>query len=204
MNTNRIRIFNRQAIKYARRRYKKGIDHKWRKELLQDLEGNILEVAVGAGANFRFYSKEAKVTAVDISPDMLNHAKLSASENRINAVFVLDNIENLSFAPGSFDAIVSTFSLCAYDRPVDLLNHFNIWCKPGGQILMLEHGVGNNALMKWGQQIVDPLQYKLAGCHLNRDIRALIGLSDLELVSLRRKMLGMIYLVQAVPGVEGE
>lgn len=69
-------LYDKQADQYEKlRRKKKTFDHKWRRELLSEVNGKILEVSVSAGANFKYYPKNAIVTAVDISAAMLVKAK---------------------------------------------------------------------------------------------------------------------------------
>jgi len=70
-----IKLYDKQAAQYERlRKKKKSFDDKWRKRLLSFAKGKILEVSVGAGANFKFYPIDAEVTAVDISADMIEKA----------------------------------------------------------------------------------------------------------------------------------
>jgi ubiquinone/menaquinone biosynthesis C-methylase UbiE len=141
-----IRKFNKQAKIYERRRKKKS-EKEWREKLIQCARGNILEVGVGAGANFNFYSKDVHVTAVDFSEEMLDRARQAAFESHIQTDFKRLDIETLSFPDNSFDTIVSTLTLCGYDDPTLVLKKFNSWCKSDGQILLMEHGVSSNQLI---------------------------------------------------------
>ena len=75
MNRNQlIRIFDKQANIYEKRR-KDQSQAKWREKLLSSAKGKVLEVAVGAGANFQYYPSGVEVTAVDFSGEMLKKAK---------------------------------------------------------------------------------------------------------------------------------
>ncbi|MGV7660190.1 class I SAM-dependent methyltransferase, partial [Mycobacterium kansasii] len=70
-----IRKFNKQAAIYERNTRQRRLGE-WRQRLLEDVEGSVLEVAVGAGANFPFYPRDkVNVTAVDFSPEMLSRAR---------------------------------------------------------------------------------------------------------------------------------
>lgn len=48
----------------------------WRKTLLTDLEGNILEIGVGTGKNLEYYNTDAIVTGIDLSKKMLEKAEI--------------------------------------------------------------------------------------------------------------------------------
>src|SRR4030095_10651418 len=112
-------LFDRQAGRYGKLRKKKNsFDHRWRKELLAFAKGKILEVSVGAGANFGFYRKDAAITAVDLSGEMIKKARESAADSEIQVDFIQSAIEDLEFDTESFDTIVSTLSLCTYNDPL--------------------------------------------------------------------------------------
>src|SRR5699024_4520530 len=100
---------------------------RWRAKLIKDAEGKVLELAVGAGANFPYYSSDVEVTAVDISPKMINFARCAARDEQIKAKFMLSNLETLDFPKNSFDTIVSTLSFCGYEDPVRMLQQLNRW-----------------------------------------------------------------------------
>jgi ubiquinone/menaquinone biosynthesis C-methylase UbiE len=193
-------IYDRQAVVYGKRRKKKNAyDHHWRKQLLAFAKGKILEVSVGAGANFAFYPKNAEILAVDLSGEMIKKARESAADSGIQAGFIQSAVEDLDFAPESFDTIVSTLSLCAYDNPVYILGLFNKWCKRSGAILLLEHGQSKYRLIHWLQERLDKFQYRKIGCHANRDILGLVRQSGLRVKMYERKFLGAIYLIWAKP-----
>ena len=136
------RVFDRQAPAYARRRRQTDAGHgrevSWRRRLLE-AHGAVLEVAVGAGANFAFYPADAVVTAADVSPTMLAAAKPAAERAHIAPTFIRGDIAPLAFPAGQFDAVVITLGLCSYGDPLRALQQMRTWLKPGGTLLALEH-----------------------------------------------------------------
>jgi ubiquinone/menaquinone biosynthesis C-methylase UbiE len=197
-NEKLIRKFNRQAKMYEMRR-KKNTEKKWREKLISCAKGKVLEVAVGAGANFHFYPQDVEVTAVDFSEDMLRKAKESAVDNGIQAEFIQSDVEALSFPDGSFDTIVSTLSFCGYEDPNIVLKAFQKWCKPNGQILLMEHGISSNRLVGILQSVADPLFKKVVGCHLNRDIIQILQESNIHIHKVEHYMLSTVHLIWAAP-----
>jgi ubiquinone/menaquinone biosynthesis C-methylase UbiE len=192
-----IEIFDRQARMYERRRKQKA-QKKWREKLLHSAGGKVLEVAVGAGANFPFYPREVEVTAVDFSPEMLKRAKEAAQEYGIRTEWILSDVENLSFPSDSFDTIVSTLSLCGYENPDAVLERFNYWCKKDGQILLLEHGISSIRPVTWLQRKLDPLFYRSIGCHQNREILSLVK-SHLLIEKYESHWLNSVHMIWAKP-----
>ncbi len=193
-----IKKFDKQAGVYERMMNNDRF-YEFRETLFSGADGEVLEVAVGTGANFRHYREIDSLTAVDFSPAMLESAEKEAEKYPFPVTFVNKDIETLDFEPHSFDTIVSSLSFCSYERPVEVMNMFGRWCRPGGKILLLEHGLSRHKVLQLLQKAVDPLTMKVIGCHQKRDISALAGESALEITRLERHRLGAIYLIWATP-----
>lgn len=177
----------------------KHIEDKWRKHLLSQATGNVLEVSVGTGENFYHYPKHVKVTGTDLSARMVNIAKRTAVENGIHADFIVSPSEELEFKLNSFDTVVSSFSIAEYDDPVWVFNKFCKWCKPGGRVLLLEQGLSKYALIRSIQKRFGPSYYRKNGVHIDRDIIQLIRKSELDIQKIERKLAGIIHIVCASP-----
>ncbi|TDL56147.1 class I SAM-dependent methyltransferase [Paenibacillus dendritiformis] len=201
-----IQIFDRQANQYDKKREGSKVKQ-WRQQLLGDAKGEVLELAVGAGANFPFYPPGVKVTAADFSAAMLEKAQRAAREHRLNVRFICADIEELDFAVHSFDTVVSTLSMCSYDQPRMVLDKIARWCRPDGLILLMEHGISSNRALSAVQRALNPLLYRTYGCHHTRDIQGLVRQAGLDLVRTDSYWLDMVQLIWARPralrGAEG-
>ena len=192
-----IRKFNKQSSIYRENARKQTLGV-WRKKLLEDVHGDVLEIAVGAGANLSFYAKDSvDLTAVDFSPMMLQHARQLADELQFKVNFIESDIETLDFPDHSFDCIVSTLSLCGYNDPVSVLNKMNRWSRPGGRIYLLEHGLSSYRLIQYTQQVINPIARKFSGCHWNRNMDDILHSSDLEVEKTEYYWNGIIHLIWA-------
>ena len=198
-NPTLIRKFDKQAKSYGRGSRKKGMDWKWRKKLLPSAKGKILELSVGAGKNFRLYPKTAHITAVDFSAKMIEKARENADYYQIQADFIIAPVEDLTFPENTFDTIVSTLSFCAYDDPVTVLKKVQTWCKPDGQILLMEHGRSSYRLLGWLQDRLDGWQYRTAGCHPNRDMMQIIKDAGLHIDKAEHKFFHSVHLLWRHP-----
>lgn len=196
--TELIRKFDAQARMYEKKRKKQELGA-WRKKLLRAASGKVLEVAVGAGANFPFYDPDVEITAVDFSGEMLKKAREAAREHGLKAEFIQADLESVEFSPDSFDTVVSTLSLCGYQDPIRVLNQCSGWCKKDGRILLMEHGISNNAVIASLQKALDPLAYRMIGCHHNRDMMQIIQSSGIVVEKVERYWAGMIHLIWARP-----
>lgn len=175
----------------------KNMEQQWRRQLLSYAKGNVLEVGVGAGDNFKYYPKGVAVTATDPGVRAIEKARCAATEYGIKTNFIISTVEELQLGEHSFDTIVSTFSLSAYENPGEALNQFNSWCKPGGMILLLEYGLSKYGMVNWLQQKWDPYHYRRTGSHINRDIIGIISSSGLGMKKVEVKYAGIVYLVWA-------
>ncbi|MEN1969526.1 methyltransferase domain-containing protein [Lentibacillus sp. N15] len=193
-----IKKFDKQAEKYDKRRKNDPL-YRFRQRIFQEAKGNVLEVAIGSGLNFPFYRNDIELTGVDFSREMLRTAEHAAKNYPFQTTFLQKDMETVVFGDDSFDTILSSTSFCAYQEPVDVLNKFQKWCKPEGKILMLEHGFSTNKLLAGMQKMVDPLALRVVGCHLNRDISAMVEKSNVKLIRKERYMAGSLYLIWAEP-----
>ncbi len=178
----------------------------WRKELLSDISGDVLEVGSGTGINLSYYpSSINKLTLTEPEPHMLkilrnnlNHIvgeKCTAIECTANA---------LKFPDNSFDAVVSTLVLCSVDSTDKTLSEIKRVLKPGGKFYFIEHVIAKETpkLIKW-QKLFQPFWIHMCGnCHLTRDTEADISNAGFKFHSIERlKSLGSPAIVS--PTIKG-
>lgn len=170
-----------------------------RRRLLQKASGDVLEVAVGTGANLRYYPRGCRITAVDISEAMLTHARREADRRDLQVDFRLMDAEQLDFPDNHFDTVASAMTVCTFIRPVAALQEMNRVCKPDGKILLLEHGRSSTGwIAKW-QDRGEARHAEKTGCHWNREPLALVKESGLNPVSSRRSFFGVFHEIIARP-----
>ena len=75
----------------------------------------------------------------------------------------------------SFDAVVSTWTLCSIPNIEKALSEIYRVLKPGHKFYFIEHGLSDEATIQVWQNRLTPLQKIIAdGCHLNRDMKQLV------------------------------
>jgi ubiquinone/menaquinone biosynthesis C-methylase UbiE len=193
-----IRIFDKQAVKYDKRREDQS-QKRWRKNLLSHARGEVLELAVGAGANFSYYPPDVKVTATDFSEAMLEKARHAAKSYGLQADFISGDIEAMDFPEASFDTIISTLSFCSYENPLKVLEKVNTWCKPDGNILLMEHGISSKVAVSMLQKTLNPLLYRFSGCHHTRNILKMVRESEMTIEKSESFWFNMAHLIWAKP-----
>jgi ubiquinone/menaquinone biosynthesis C-methylase UbiE len=87
--------------------------------LLEPLQGKkILELGCGWGHSAVFLARKgARVTGVDIGPDLIAASKALAKVNDVECEFQTVNIVKLMFPPGSFDAVIGITILHHLSKP---------------------------------------------------------------------------------------
>ncbi|SCU79679.1 LADA_0B02454g1_1 [Lachancea dasiensis] len=186
-----------------------------RKWLMKHCQGDILEVACGTGRNLKYVdlSKVNSITFMDASEKMmeLTHNKFRAEfPNFKKAAFVVGKAENLVDLAASgdgqgvdpetrvkYDTIVEAFGLCSLENPVKSLQNFEKLLKPGGRIVLLEHGRGTYDFVN---KILDDRAEKRLetwGCRWNLDLGEILDDSGLEIVEENRTHLGTTWCIVA-------
>jgi ubiquinone/menaquinone biosynthesis C-methylase UbiE len=173
-----------------------------RKKLLSKANGNVLEVACGTGQNLPLFAPNSEITAVDLSPKMLEVARANAIKHALNVNLAVMDAERLEFPDGNFDTVVSTLSTCTFPNPVKALQEMKRACRPDGLILLLEHG---HSSVPWLAGFQDRNEYQHyrdhAGCRWNQDPLDLVQSAGLKVLKSRRAVLGIFYSIEAMPKV---
>jgi|RhiMetdeSRZDD1v2_1073273.scaffolds.fasta_scaffold456199_1 ubiquinone/menaquinone biosynthesis C-methylase UbiE len=172
-----------------------------RRKLLRSASGRVLEVAVGTGKNLRFYPSNFRITALDVSNEMLNVARERAAMLSMDVSFFLGDAETLPFSDNSFDTVVSSLTSCTFPDPVAALREMRRVCKSEGRILLLEHGRSDREwLGRWQDRHADHFAKPL-GCHWNRKPLELVRIANLKIKEVRRVFFGVFHRIEAEPGL---
>jgi len=78
----------------------------------------VLEIGVGTGKNMPSYHKGWQITAIDLSPRMLEQAKRRAEREHVEDDLRLGDAQALPFTDASFDTVIATFVFCSVPDPV--------------------------------------------------------------------------------------
>ena len=132
-------------------------------------DGKVLEVAVGTGLNLPFYDAGLDVVGIDLSPDMLAIARRRALGAGRDVDLREGDAHDLDFADGSFDTVVSTYSLCNIPDPDRALSEMHrVLRAAGGRLILVDHIGSSVKPILWFQKIVEPLSIRFGGDHLTR------------------------------------
>jgi len=150
---------------------------KIREEACEGLHGDVVEVGFGSGLNLPYLADA--VTGVWAVEPSGTATKLAAKRIAVTSVPVqvagLDGA-HLALPDDRFDAALSTMTLCTIPDIGGALVELRRVLKPGASFHFAEHGRSPDAKVAHTQDRFTGMQRRLAGgCHLNRDIAALIA-----------------------------
>ena len=159
---------------------------KLRERALVGLAGTVVEIGFGSGTNVPYYPAEVEhVYAVDPAVVGRKLAAKRLAQSSVPVEFIGIDGASLPLPDASIDNALSTFTLCTIPDIDAALREVRRVLRPGGRLFFLEHGLSDDPRVARLQHRLDPIQQRIAGgCHLDRDHRALITASGLELEHL--------------------
>lgn len=171
----------------------------WRRDLWSEVtDGDVLEVGVGTGKNLRFHPAQARVTAIDIAPKMLERAQRRAALEGSSVVLERADVQALRFPDGSFDIAVATFVFCSVPDPVLGLRELRRVLRPGGRLLLLEHVLSERRWLRRIMRGFDPITARLVGAHIARETVASVRDAGFTIREVRDLGLDVVKRIDAV------
>ena len=157
----------------------------YREQTAGQTTGEVLEIGAGTGANLSFYPPSVRLTVVEPNPHMAARLRKKARAVGMQVRVEIVRGEELPFADGAFDCVVSTLVLCSVrDLSVSLAEARRV-LRPGGAFYFFEH-VGAGGWRRRAQDLLNPVYHLVDGeCNLNRDIDAAIRSAGFSQVDVR-------------------
>lgn len=140
------------------------------------LVGRVLEIGFGSGLNIRWYPPAvSSVTAIEPSDVGWEISARRRSRTSLPIERAGLDGQRLDLPDDSHDGALVTFSLCSIPDPLLALREARRVVRNGGRLHALEHGVAPEESVRRWQRRLEPLQRAVAGgCHLTRDVPALV------------------------------
>ena len=180
----------------------RGVYKEYREYVAGQATGRILEIGAGTGANLGYYPADADLTLSDPNPFMLERLERKASDQGISVRTDHHAGEELPYADGSFDTVVSTLVMCSVSDPARSIVEIARILKPGGDFRFMEHVRGEGFIRERFQDLMTPLWRAFGdGCHPNRSTVSTIRQSGMEIAETRSFTFGPYPFRPHVAGV---
>ena len=170
----------------------RALDNGWvrkhRGQLLGDVQGRVLELGFGTGLNLPFYPSDlAGLDVVDPSQGMHMRAQARLSAVPFDVRKHRLSAETLPFADASFDAVISTFTLCTIADVEAAIREVRRVLTANGRFLVFEHVASEKPAVRRWQDRLNPIQRLVGcGCNLNRDVQALLTTGGFDISEVGR------------------
>lgn len=148
-----------------------------REKVVPLARGRVLEIGVGSGLNLAHYDRGQVTTVCGIDPavELQDRSRQRAVASGLDVQLLTGSAESIPFPDASFDAVVTTFTLCSIPNVVAALRESRRVLKPSGRLLFAEHGLSADANVARWQNRLNPLWLRLSGgCNMNRPIAPLL------------------------------
>jgi ubiquinone/menaquinone biosynthesis C-methylase UbiE len=153
------------------------IEHQ-RRRVVPGARGRVLEIGFGSGLNLPHYD-QARVDciwALEPSASMRALAAPRVAASGLEVRWLELGGEAVPLPDHSVDTVLMTYTLCTIADTAAALAQVRRVLRPEGKLLFCEHGAAPDAGVRRWQHRLDGVWRRLAGgCHLDRDIPALIA-----------------------------
>jgi SAM-dependent methyltransferase len=117
--------------------------------------GRTLEIAIGTGLNVPLYGPDVRLIGLDLTPEMLALADRRGKDLGRHVLLCEGDAQALPFPDGTFDTVVSTYSMCSVpDLPL-AIHEMRRVLVPDGRLLLLDHVRSSVAPILWLQRLME-------------------------------------------------
>lgn len=165
-----MKVVTSASVEKAYRRYAKYYDfvfgnifHPGRHTAIEHLHcqagDRILEVGVGTGLSLSLYPANVTVVGIDLSEAMLKQAREKVAAEQLSHVqgLIKMDAQQMTFPDSSFDKVVAMYVASVVPDPAKLVNEIRRVCKPGGEIIFLNHFQNKNPVIRGIEAFIQPL-----------------------------------------------
>ena len=156
-----------------------------RAKVVPAASGQVLEIGFGSGLNLPFYDRALvqRLWALEPTAEMWSLAREAARRAPYPVELLRAPAEEIPLATATVDTVVVTYTLCTIPDAEKALAQIVRVLRPDGCLLFCEHGLApDEGIRKW-QRRMNPLWKRVSGgCHLDRDVPALLRDGGFRLV----------------------
>lgn len=181
----------------------KGAEKRWKpfkQQLFSHMDGKILFLALGTGLDIPCFPSRQDITAIDISPKMLEQAQARIADYDGTIRTEAMDVHDMPFAAESFDQVFTSCTFCSVPDPVKGLRALHHVLKPGGKLFMFEHTGSRFYPFRRMMDLMTNLTERI-GPSMNRDTVANVRAAGFEITEINNIFLDVVKTIKAVKAV---
>ena len=172
-----------------------------RRMLFRGVRGTVLDAGAGTGRNMPFYPHDGEVVGIDLSPQMLAHARQRRESLGVEVELREMDVRTTDFPDARFDFVIATFLFCVLEEDDQLpaLRELHRICKPGGEIRLLEYTYSTRPVKRFVMRLWAPWVRLMYGAAFDRHTERYVKAAGLRLVEERFVFQDIIKLLVLTP-----
>ncbi|WP_305846138.1 class I SAM-dependent methyltransferase [Photobacterium kishitanii] len=145
----------------------------WRRILLENVDGKVLEIGAGTGASLELYPQKTSLTLYLSEPDQHMRMQLEQklhSQSSIEATVLSCSTDHIEAEDDFFDYVFVSLVCCSVKDVAASLQEIKRVLKPTGRFIFLEHVAAEpgSSCYHWQQRLNFIWRRVADNCHLNR------------------------------------
>ncbi|MGE3692021.1 MAG: methyltransferase domain-containing protein [Novosphingobium sp.] len=178
----------------------KGAEARWKpykSALFAQMKGKVLFMALGTGLDIPAFPPGQQITAIDISPKMIEQAqeRIAGYDGTIEAQAM--DVHDMAWPEGTFDQAFTSCTFCSVPNPVEGLKAIYRVLKPGGELFMFEH-TGSKFHPFGGMMNLMTNLTERIGPSMNRDTVSNVRAAGFQVVEVNNIFLDVVKTIKAV------
>ena len=176
-----------------------GAERRWepaKRALFANIDDGALFLAAGTGLDFAAFPAGKSITAIDISPAMLEIAAVKANDYDGNIELLEMDANDLDFEDNSFQQVFTSCTFCSVPNPVHGLQQLHRVLKPGGRLYMFEHTGSHYYPFKPMMKLMSLLSEKV-GPSMDRETVQNVKAAGFEVLETNNLFLDVVKTIKA-------
>ena len=177
----------------------KGAEARWKPfkgALFANMKGKVLFMALGTGLDIPAFPPGQDITAIDISPKMIEQAQKRIAEYDGTIRAEVMDVHDMAYPEGSFDQAFTSCTFCSVPNPVEGLKAIYRVLKPGGELFMFEHTGSKFHPFGRMMNLMTTLTERI-GPSMNRDTVSNVRAAGFEVVEVNNVFLDVVKTIKA-------
>jgi phosphatidylethanolamine/phosphatidyl-N-methylethanolamine N-methyltransferase len=145
---------------------------------------HLLELGVGTGLSLPLLPRNIRITAIDLSPKMLEKARLRTRSLALKNVDLIKmDATSLDFPDRTFDRVLAAYFLSTVPDPDKVVAEMKRVCKPGGYLVFMNHFLTERRWLALLERACSPVCYRILGFRTDVSFGRLVKEHQLEVDS---------------------